>query len=194
MKHWKSEIPAGEIGSAKIETFEVTPKQSAVALFSRQNVPPGTYTKLLINCRIIMSDTPDELDDHRNFIRAATGNILINGLGLGCVLNVTRHNDRVKTITVVEKNPDVIALVGPHFADDPKVNIIEGDAFTFKPKIDGKYDVAFHDIWFDICLDNLEHMKKLHRRYGRFAKQQFSWSRDTLERIRKQENRFKSWY
>ncbi len=194
MKHWKAIIPDGEIGSARVETFEVSPIDSAAALFSRMTVPAGTYKKLLINGRIIMSDTPDELRSHYDFIHAATGNILINGLGLGCVLNVVRHKDNVQSITVVERNPDVIELVGPVFADDPKITIIQDDAFTFKPTVGEKYDVVFHDIWFDICTDNLPMMHTLHRRYGRFAKEQISWSRDRLEYEKRRENKRRGYF
>lgn len=194
MNHWKAIVPDGEIGSARVETFEVSGMDAATALFSRVNIRPGTYKKLLINNRIIMSDTPDEERSHYEFINAATGNILINGLGLGCVLNVVRHNPDVQSINVVEKNQDVIDLVGPVFVDDPKVNIVQGDAFTFKPKIAGKYDVVFHDLWFDICLDNLPDMHKLHRRYGRFAKQQISWSRDRLEYEKRKENKRRGYF
>jgi hypothetical protein len=29
-----------------------------------------------------------------------------------------------------------------------------------------RYDMVWHDIWDDICSDNLEGMAKLHRKYG----------------------------
>ena len=38
-----------------------------------------------------------------------------------------------------------------------------------------------HDIWDDICLDNLETMATLHRKYGRRCDWQGSWKRDWLK-------------
>jgi hypothetical protein len=82
--------------------------------------------------------------------------------------------DQVTHVTVIEKSPDVIKLVGPSFAD-PRVTIIEADAYTYQPPKGIRYNAVWHDIWDNICGDNTEGMGKLHRKYGRRTDWQDSW-------------------
>ena len=49
------------------------------------SIPDGTSAQVP-NSQIIMSDTIAEMEDHYMPWRMATGNILINGLGLGLLL------------------------------------------------------------------------------------------------------------
>ena len=72
------------------------------------------------------------------------------------------ENPKVKKVLVVEINPDVIALIGPHFTS-PKLEIIEGDIFNIDIK--GKWDTIYFDIWTDICTDNLKEIRKLHNKF-----------------------------
>jgi hypothetical protein len=40
--------------------------------------------------------------------------------------------------------------------------------------------VAWHDVWANICEDNLPLMARLHRRYGRRVNWQGSWSKEVV--------------
>lgn len=179
MNNWKCTIPDGEIGSAKLKTFEVDEHGAAMANMRGAMIKVGTYKKLLINNRLVMSDTPKERLDHSWFIDMAEGHVLINGLGMGCCLNEVIDKDGVLSVTVIEKNQDVVDLIAPHF---PTANIICADAFEYKPPVEIRYGAVWHDIWFDLCEDNLPEMHKLHRKYGRRCDWQGSWSRDEVER------------
>ena len=128
-----------------------------------------------------MSDTPDEKRGHYRFVWSAKGHVLINGLGLGMVLGAVLQNPAVTKATVVEISPDVIALVAPSYRD-PRVSIVCGDALTIEIEKGAKFGAVWHDIWDNICADNLEAMKTLHRRYGRRAEWQGSWARHLCER------------
>jgi hypothetical protein len=46
---------------------------------------------------------------------------------------------------------------------------------------------VWHDIWLDLCTDNLEGMGKLHRKYGRRTDWQGSWEKDRLLSHRRRE-------
>jgi hypothetical protein len=192
--YWICNLPAGQLGTAHISKFTVSRDNSIMSSLNRSYVPEGNYTSLSISGQgLVMSDTPKEYRDHIAFFRHAKGNVLVQGLGLGCCLNVIRHIPEVQSITVIEINPDVIALVGPHFVD-PKVSIIQGDARTWQPPKGAFYDAVWHDIWSDICTDNLKEMATLHRRYGRKANWQGSWSRSECRYRKNQKDRqFHNW-
>ena len=170
-----------------IEKFTV-PKSSIEgirAAFAGRPVPPGEYTRLKRNKdswgNIVMSDTPAEMDDHWYAVANAKGSCLLNGLGIGMVLKNILLKSEVTDVTVIEISQDLIDLVGPHY-NDPRVTIICMDALEYKPVKDKKYGMVWHDIWDGICSDNLEDMKKLHRRYGKKAEWQGSWARYECER------------
>jgi spermidine synthase len=83
----------------------------------------------------------------------------------------------VISATVVEIDPDVIALVGPTYTVDPRVEIVNADAFTYPPA-HSRYGAVWHDIWDDFSDDEYEESKRLHRKYGGKADWQGSWGRD----------------
>ena len=98
----------------------------------------------------------------------------------------------VDKVTVIENSPDVIALVGPTLMKRyssllPRLEIIEADAFTYKPPKGIRYSVVWHDIWPDLCTDNLKTIGTLHRRYGRRCDWQGSWGKELLHHHRRQE-------
>ena len=189
------DIPDSSSGIYKIETFEVTEKeakfQNMRAAFSFSDrglyIKPGTYKRLLRNQEVIMSNTPAEIAGCDRFIREACrrgGNILINGLGLGVVLQALLGGPTltvITSITVIEISADVIKLVAPYFTE-PRVKIIQGDAFTYKPPKGKRYSAVWHDIWDNICSDNLSAMARLHRKYARKCDWQGSWSKDEATR------------
>lgn len=189
-------IPDGISGDWRVETF-VVPKndlsQSLSMMRSGRGVPSGEYKRLMRGDVIVMSNTPDELSDCRHFMIYAKGSVLINGLGLGCVVKVLLEKPDITKITVIEKSEDVINLVQPHFHDS-RLNIIHADSFDYKPPKGEKFDFVWHDIWDYICADNLEEMGKLHRKYGRRCKWQDSWAKDLCKRLERQDRRYSKYF
>lgn len=114
----------------------------------------------------IMSDTWMERETNEPFVKAAKGNVLIAGLGIGMVLLDAQDDPDVWTITVVEKEQEVIDLVKPQLPLNSKVRIVCQDIFKYKAT-DKTFDVIYFDIWDKISGDNYEEMKKLHRRFGK---------------------------
>jgi len=179
-------VPCGEQGSAEVDETIVTEEEAAfsqlrAAVTGRayESCKAGIYKRLLIYGILVMSNTPMECDACRDFVERAEGRVLINGLGLGMVLTAVLKKPDVTFVRVIEKNADVIALVAPSF-HDPRLEIIHADALEYKPARGEKYDAVWHDIWNDICSDNLEEMNLLHRRYARRSGWQGSWSRDMI--------------
>ena len=189
---YKVNLPEGNCGIWKVEKFSVEENdlsQSLSMMKTSRYVPGGNYTKLTRNGFTIMSDTPDEIRDHMHIIKEARGNVLIAGLGLGVVLSGIARKDEVDSITVIEKFEDVINLVADHYIKKypNKIKIICCDIFDWKPEKDVYYDFAWYDIWDNLCIDNLEDMKKLHRKFGRKTGWQGSWGRSFLESQLKRE-------
>lgn len=189
---YKVDVPVGKSGDWTVEKFIVSKKD---ADFERMRsifnggrfVPEGTYTALKYNGYTIMSDTPDEIRDHLSVISYATGNVLINGLGLGMVLNACLKKLEVTHVTVIEISEDVISLVGDHYKNmhGDRLSIVHENAFEYKPPKGTRYDTVWHDIWSNICADNLKEMHQLHRKYGRFADWQGSWGRYLCEKYKR---------
>lgn len=102
-----------------------------------------------------MSIVPVELESQEIGIAAAHGHTVVMGMGMGwCAANVAL-NPAVDRVTVVERDPDVLALLAelgildqlPAVARD-KIAIVQADAFDWRP--DGVIDSLQIDIWPDI--------------------------------------------
>jgi hypothetical protein len=99
-----------------------------------------------------MSISPLEIESEEIGIRAGVGHVLILGLGLGWAAAATAALPAVSRVTVVERDPEVIALhrALDIFAQlDPqareKLEIVEADAFAYVPA--HPVDVMIPDIW-----------------------------------------------
>lgn len=188
----KTEAPEGESNNYRIERFSVSESEAKFSAligmigsggFGR-GVPEGSYTRLMRGGTLVMSDTPDELRDHAWAVANAKGDCLIHGLGLGVVTEACLRKPEVESVTVIEISEDVINLMEPYLADKwaDKIKIIQDDAMNWQPKKGTRFGMVWHDIWDYICSDNLDEMKKLHRRYGRRTEWQGSWARELCER------------
>ncbi len=191
----KVDLPEKSQGAWRIERFTITGREFQP--FRCRHVPPGTYTRLWRGEQLVMSDTPNEMEDHLSIVNHATGSVLINGLGLGMVLKNILENSNmiwITDVTVIEIDQDLIDLVGPHYKDS-RLTIICADALKFKPPKEKRYNAVWHDIWDDICTDNLDQMKYLHRKYGSRSDWQGSWCRALCEyQLKKERKMFGGWY
>ena len=184
-------VPDGRMGEWVIDSFEVSEedaaysrRRAAATLGREPAVPAGRYKRLMRGNALVMSNTPMEIDTHREFIRLARGNVLINGLGLGMALTAILRKPEVKSVTVIERSAEVIELVGPTFASDDRLAIICADAFTWTPPRGSRFDAVWHDIWDDITSENLPGMAELHRKYARRARWQDSGAREECKALR----------
>ena len=61
--------------------------------------------------------------------------------------------------------------------------IIEADAFDYEPPAGMKFDVVWHDIWDNICCDNLAEMGGLRSKYENIATWQGCWAQKHCEEL-----------
>jgi hypothetical protein len=105
-----------------------------------------------------MSMTPLELESQEIGVRLSHGHVAIFGLGMGWSAAACALRDEVITVTVVERDPDVLALHReldivaqlPPTAQ-AKIRLVEGDAFTWVP--DHPIDLLMPDIWLPLVSD-----------------------------------------
>lgn len=182
-------VPPGKQGPWTIEKFTVSEQDASFhnlrCMINRHRmetlIVAGEYTRLMGPKGLVMSDTPGEKQDHYEFVRMAAGRVLIVGLGLGMVTYATLLKRNVTQVTVVEIDPDIIALVAPHVYST-RLEVIQADIFEWQPPKGQRFDHAWFDIWPVICEDNLQEMKKLKTKFSRCCKRMGFWSLDNFAR------------
>jgi hypothetical protein len=130
-----------------------------------------------------MSDTRAEIAEHAPVINkmfwashAEGRRVLVNGLGLGLVVLAAASLKGIAHVDVVERDPDVVALVGQYLPED-KVTVHLGDAYAIQWPRGTRWDIAWHDIWPTISDDNLPGMDELRRKYRHRVAWQGCWQR-----------------
>ena len=176
-----------------LEHFEVPEDQGIGTLLGGRYVTPGKYVRLRRKSGWgrgpVMSDTPDERYSNGEIVREAEGDVLIGGFGIGMILVPILKNPKVKSVTVIEISNEVPPMVIPYLPNKKKLTVIYADVMEWKPPKGKKWDVIYFDIWDNICSDNLEEIRVLHRRFAR-RKTKFmnSWMKEECQRL-KRENR-----
>lgn len=182
-------VPFNSSGPWTIKEFNTEIGLTYLRL-ARNNRAPGLgrFTALIHEKRgIVMSDTCAEIDDLNPYLYHLRGDVLVSGLGLGMVIHiltkVKKYSEHLKSLTILEKDHNVIKLVGSHYSEsDKRITIIEADALTWTPPRGRTYDAAWHDIWDDICGDNRPQMTAIRRHFQRkVAKgKQFCWGEASI--------------
>lgn len=113
-----------------------------------------TYPLVEQDGREWMAVKPSEIISMAPSIEAVSGDVLVLGLGLGYFPFMASLRDGVRSLSIVERDPDAIALFGelllPQFPCPSKIRLIEADALDYLPTIrEGMYDWAFVDLWHD---------------------------------------------
>lgn len=99
-----------------------------------------------------MSLSPHEIESQEFGCRYAHGHSVVMGLGMGWVAANMALNPAVSLVSVIERDPEVIALFGqtdPLLGMAPdirsKIRIIPGDALEWRPDV--AVDFLYADIW-----------------------------------------------
>jgi hypothetical protein len=102
-----------------------------------------------------MSMAAVELQSQEIGIRAARGNVVVLGLGMGWAAANMAMRGEVDRVTVVDINTDVINLIQQAGVFDQlpapareKLTIVNGDALTWRP--DHPVDTVLADIWLNL--------------------------------------------
>ena len=92
-----------------------------------------------------MSDTPQEMFLQYEAYNNARGKVLVGGLGLGMYISMIAKKPEVTSITVIEKEKDIIKLMN---FKHPKVKIVNADIWKYLKKTKDKFDYAYVDIHY----------------------------------------------
>lgn len=140
-----------------------------IGFFNKVFKYPAIYQKN----RLWMSITPNEIETMQEPINEAHGHVLTFGLGMGYFAYMASNKECVETITIVEKDPNVIELfkkvILPQFKNKDKVNIVLADAFEYMDNTfeTTKCDYVFTDIYHDVsdAIDVYTKMKVYENKY-----------------------------
>ena len=189
-KDWSNvlDIPEGKSGAFEIKHVIKPPGTTLDTANSRTSIIGGhTLTRILFERAtrwhsllegdsVWMSDYPIEQAQHDAELKPITsGRVLVGGLGLGYAATQLARRPRITEVVVIEKSPDVLALVADHLCnrlDDArakrKLTFECSDLFdylralpaqeTWKRRSNGCgncnaarrrswFDYAFYDIW-----------------------------------------------
>ncbi len=133
-----------------------------------------------------MGDTPSEMIDHYKFFELAQGDVLVTGLGLGWIVYQLLNKECVNSVTVIERELEVVQLTAPNFESElasGKLKIIVGDANTHQFAPATRFNYVWHDIWSSISEDNLDQMDTMREHYAPWVRMpyfytQFCWAED----------------
>lgn len=112
------------------------------------------YPAVLEKGREWMTLMPNETATLENAINNCFGNTVTYGLGLGYFPYMASAKENVKTVTVVERDKNVIELFKknllPCFPYKEKIRVVCQDAFSHLETVDsGNCDYILADIWHD---------------------------------------------
>jgi len=181
MSRWEvSGIPDGEVGKFSIKSCtESSGHDSWLNYVDYANIPEGTYTVLFekfgSSYLNIMQDTEREYNEHAWMIDKMAGDVLVAGLGVG-MLNVPLLASDATSITIVEKNQDVIDLVWEHCAKDERFTLIHADINTWNPPEGSSWDIGWFDTWLTHDGRLIDYMARMQDRYGDYIGQINGWN------------------
>ncbi len=190
IEYFPSDVPEGRSGDWEVRRFELPERECGPEEAERPGwlrYRPGRYTALEQGTTVFMTDLYDEWWTQREAMAQGLhrgGEVLVTGLGLGLVIESLLRplGSRVERVTVLERSPDVIGLVGPHLEarHGARLRIREADAFDGPPP--GRYSVVWHDIWPNPHAPGIApEVEALERLYAPCCDWQGSWLRQYWE-------------
>jgi hypothetical protein len=168
--HMAELLQPGKIGDFELDVFEISNQNRSPW---REAIPHGTYARLRHRGECVMSETPMEKRTNSGFVHNAHGDVFIAGLGIGMIVLPIQDRDNVRSITILEKYPEVISLVGSQLPLNHKIKIIQGDVFSHEFPKGTFFDSIYFDIWNYVNSEVWrEEMKPLKRRYLKYKRKE----------------------
>lgn len=115
-------LPEMDIDGMQVDRFVVRDHENLLMAihYGGRRTSPGEYTRLTVDGCLWMSDTDAEKRDHIGPLfeieRRQAGRVLINGLGLGMVVQAALSFDHVEHVDVVERDPRVAEHIGAYYS------------------------------------------------------------------------------
>ena len=138
------------------------------------------YPSVLQDGREWMSIKPSEIESSQAAVDAAFGRVVTFGLGLGYFAYMAARKADVLSVTVVERDPAVIALfrehILPQIPEKSKISVVQSDAFDYlEHQMEScPPDFVFMDIWHDIA-DGTPLYVRAKQFEARFPRTRFSY-------------------
>ena len=133
-----------------------------------------------------MSVKPNEVETIQPAVDKASGKVVAFGLGLGYFAYMASEKEVVDSVTIVERDPDVIQLfrqiILPQFSHPEKVMVVQADAFDYAERLmpQQHFSFAFVDLWHDAA-DGVPLYRKMKRlEHGSPSTCFEYWVEDTL--------------
>jgi spermidine synthase len=122
----------------------------------------------------LMTDNEFELLTNKEFLDNANGDILIIGLGFGLIVFPLLNDENITSITIVEKEQDIIEFVGNKIKEtdfNNKVTIINDNANSFYNSTNIQtYDYIYIDYWTELQIEQFNEMELMNILYSPFLK------------------------
>ena len=162
---YKVNIPEGSVNGFRIEKRKLDS-------WCGTKEPEDEYTILFDPECYIMQDTTREYREHQPLWENATGDVLIAGLGIGMVNQFLLDNENVKSVTIIEKNQQVIDIVWDHCPKNEKFRLVHADIYEWEP--DSTWDVGWFDSWIGEC-DQEKYFELMNEKYSPYCKKILFW-------------------
>lgn len=134
----KNSYVTGLRGLQGIDDFVFYDTKRAIPITALEELRDGEWKEWMV-------DDPFNYMAMQKYAQASAGNVLCAGLGLGLIAHELVKNDKVKSITIVEKSEDVCYLTSKYLPDG--VELIHQDFLGFINGNDSKFDTVIVDIW-----------------------------------------------
>ena len=151
-----------EFRTAVIKPYELIPFNDLKELEDGRIIPQVAFFDCEFHYPVILENgvewmliTPNEIETMKDGIEKAKGKIATYGLGLGYYTYMTSNKKEVTSVTVVERDENVIDIfkrfILPQFPNKDKIKIVHADAFEYAEKVAPRegFDYIYVDIWHD---------------------------------------------
>ena len=133
----KRVAPKGEV----LKITGITPD----GLLKRLYKTDYPLVELIGNGQSLMTDSPIEIESHKEPSEKSYGDVLVGGLGIGLFPTLIKDKPEVKSITIIEIAPEVIQLVYSQIKT-AKMECINMDIFEYMKKCSKKFDFIYVDV------------------------------------------------
>jgi hypothetical protein len=133
-----TQYPSKRLGKAEITSTKYNGLHDAYGIRKPYKARNLTIRVLTIDGEVWMVDDPPHWWSIQDRAASLSGHVLCAGLGLGLIVHALHTNPKVSRITVVERERDVIDLVGPLLPQE-KLEIVHDDFWNWRGKVDGVF-------------------------------------------------------
>ena len=176
ISEYNNKIKENQIGNYSIRKAEYYTDKIEGYLYEKNDVLDVQILELSNGDQVIMRLDPKDIQGSYESIKMAKGKVGVVGLGLGYVVQEMAKKDYVKEIIVYEISEEVISIYTESFKKNPKIKIINCDAYNAKSEV---FDYFFVDIYGyelseDVVLDYVK-FNELHQidQYSFFGVEHF---------------------